>query len=149
MLPAAPTSSKDPLLRIEGINVLNKINASASKFGCYMYLPCSWPHSFRGYHVTYCKGTNYQEVEVTLLVQHWEQQESPQKVQMSAWPALQPRWPETPQATTEDLALCKSWFQAKKKLNIHRDGCELAGLHLQTEKAAAIHPTSVLGICLL
>lgn len=88
MLPVASASSKDPLLKIEGISVLDKISASASKFGCYMYLPCSWPRSHRGYPVTYSKGTNYQEVEITLLGQHWDQQESPQKVQMGVWPAL-------------------------------------------------------------
>lgn len=85
MPPAAPTSTKDPLLRTEGINVLEKIRANASKFGATCICPaadhCEYP-------ITYTKGTNYQEVEITSLVQHWNQQESPEKVEMGVWPAL-------------------------------------------------------------
>lgn len=48
-------------------------------------------------------------------------------------------WPETPRATSEDLALCNN----KEKVDIRRDGCEFASLHPQTQKTAAAHNPQV------
>lgn len=63
MFPAASTFFKEPLFKTEGISVLSKVSENASKCGCYLYLPYSWPRTHSGYPGACSNGTDYQEVK--------------------------------------------------------------------------------------
>lgn len=63
MLPAA-SNSNDPFFMRAPMSWA-KMNENASKSGCYLYLPCSFPHTLGGYLSTY-KVTNYQGVKQDL-----------------------------------------------------------------------------------
>lgn len=88
MLPAASTSSKEPLFKTEGISVLNKVSENASKYGCYLYLPCSWPHTHSGYPGRYSKGTDYQEVKQDSIHSALGQATTTYLNKSTNWPSL-------------------------------------------------------------